>query len=89
MRNYYHVIALLLSAVSAYPNPICDNSNGQCQGNVHDPSVVLRDDGTYFRFSTLDGINIATAESIGGPWTHQGSVLPNGSVIGKTVLVIH
>jgi arabinan endo-1,5-alpha-L-arabinosidase len=48
---------------------------------VHDPSVVLRDDGTYFRFSTLDGINIATASSIDGPWTHQGSVLPNGSVI--------
>ena len=71
----------LLSITTAYPDPVCDNSNGGCQGQIHDPSVVLRDDGTYFRFSTLDGINIASASSIDGSWTHLGSVLPNGSVI--------
>lgn len=77
-----HLLALALpSIITAWPNPICDNSNGGCEGQVHDPSVILRGDGTYFRFSTLDGINIATADSINGPWSYQGSALPNGSII--------
>lgn len=61
-----------------YPDPIC---SGDCSNQVHDPSVVRRDDGTYFRFTTLDLISIATAPSIDGPWTLQGSVLSEPSII--------
>ena len=35
----------------------------------------------YFRFATLDLISIATAPSIDGPWTLQGSVLDQPSII--------
>lgn len=61
-----------------YPDPIC---SGDCSNQVHDPSVVRREDGTYFRFTTLDLISIATAPSIDGPWTLQGSVLDQPSII--------
>lgn len=62
-----------------YSNP--ESCSGLCSGFVHDPSVVLRDDGTYFRFTTNTGTNLATAPSINGPWEHQGSVSPEGSNI--------
>ena len=48
---------------------------------MHDPAVVRRDDGTFFRFVTHDKIKIATAPSIRGPWTEKGPALPNGSTI--------
>lgn len=45
-------------------------------------SVIRRtSDGTYFRFSTGNKIQIATASSISGPWTIRGSVVPNSSII--------
>lgn len=60
------------------PEPITGDA---IQGNVHDPSVIRRDDGTYFLFTTNDLINIATAPSMSGPWTHQGSVISGKSII--------
>ena len=57
---------------------------GACSGDcayVHDPSVVKRADGTYFRFVTFNKITIATAPSLSGPWTNQGAAIPAGSSI--------
>jgi arabinan endo-1,5-alpha-L-arabinosidase len=75
------MLALLLTAVAtiqAYPNP--QPCSGVC-GYVHDPTVVVGPDGTYFRFATFEDIQIATAPSLSGPWTSEGPVLPNGSKI--------
>ncbi|KAI1464432.1 glycoside hydrolase family 43 protein [Daldinia caldariorum] len=74
--------ALLLSSLASvaqaqYPNP------GACSGEcfTHDPAVVKRADGKYFRFSTLDLIGISTADDLSGPWTRSGSVIQGASVI--------
>ena len=71
--------ALLIASVAKaqYPNP------GACSGEcfTHDPTVVKRADGKYFRFSTLDLIGISTADSLSGPWTRSGSVIQGASVI--------
>ena len=64
--------------VKCFPDP--GSCAGEC-GYVHDPYVVRRDDGTYFRFVTFKDIQIASAPSIKGPWRGQGSVLPSGSMI--------
>lgn len=77
------LLLLLTAAAEAsaqtFPNP--QPCSGVCD-YVHDPSVVIRQsDGTYFRFATSEGIQIATAPSLQGPWTSDGSVLPNGSEI--------
>lgn len=72
------LLALLPSAVLAqYPTP------GACSGEcfTHDPAVVKRADGKYFRFSTLDLIGISTADDLAGPWTSAGSVIQGASVI--------
>ncbi|KAK5137405.1 hypothetical protein LTR08_008983 [Meristemomyces frigidus] len=71
--------SLLTTAQHTYPPP--GACTGNCTGSVHDPSVVRRADGTYFRFTTNGRINIATAPSIAGPWTYQGCALPHGSRI--------
>lgn len=62
---------------NAYPSP------GACTGpcNVHDPALIRREDGTYFRFSTGNKISYASAPAVEGPWTALGSVLPDGSII--------
>ncbi|KAK3377638.1 glycosyl hydrolase [Podospora didyma] len=49
--------------------------------NSHDPSIIVRPDGTYFRFSTGGRIATHTAPAITGPWKYQGPALPNGSTI--------
>lgn len=56
---------------------------GACSGYcfAHDPAVVKRADGTYFRFSTGGGIGIATASSLAGSWTYKGLALSGGSSI--------
>jgi len=59
------------------PEPI----TGDVQGFVHDPTVIRRDDGTYFMFSTNNKTNIHSAPSMNGPWTRLGSAFPDGSVI--------
>jgi arabinan endo-1,5-alpha-L-arabinosidase len=82
----FHFLKPLLSAalavlplVQAYSNP------GACSGAcwAHDPAVIERSDGTYFKFNTGDGIEIATASSLSGPWTLVGYVLPDGSSINS------
>ena len=57
-----------------------ESCSGVCV-NAHDPFVIRRDDGTYFRFSTGNKISYASSSSIKGPWTVVGSVLPDGSSI--------
>lgn len=62
---------------AAYAEP------GACSGYcwTHDPAVVKRADGTYFRFATGGGIYIATATDLAGSWTYEGEALPSGSSI--------
>ncbi|KAL7688284.1 putative glycoside hydrolase, family 43 [Plasmopara halstedii] len=55
-----------------------------CQGvctNTHDPSIIRRDDGKYFRFSTGNKIAIHSASDISGSWEYLGAALPNNSTI--------
>ncbi len=76
-----HLLAVVLIVVplaSSYSDP------GPCTGAcwAHDPTVIQRSsDGKYFKFNTGTGIEIATSNSLAGPWTLQGFVLPNGSSI--------
>ncbi|KAI5858941.1 putative arabinan endo-1,5-alpha-L-arabinosidase A [Tricharina praecox] len=69
----------LCSLASAQTPGAC---TGTCQGMSHDPAIIRRtSDGTYFRFSTANKINVATAAALEGPWTMQGSAIPDGSII--------
>lgn len=63
---------------STWPDP--EHCSGNCSA-IHDPSVVRRADGTWFRFSTNGNIAIASAPNLTGPWEYQGAMLPNGSEI--------
>ncbi|KAL2192336.1 glycoside hydrolase family 43 protein [Corynascus similis CBS 632.67] len=71
-------VALLPAVVSSYALP--EECSGICN-NSHDPSIIRRADGTYFRFSTGGKIAIHTAPSLKGPWTYRGAALPDGSSI--------
>lgn len=71
------VFLTILALAEGYPNPL--GCTGDCF--THDPSVIKRADGKYFRFSTLGLISIRTASSLGGPWTAVGSVINGASVI--------
>lgn len=75
------ILSVLPGIANAYSNPL--PCSGICT-NAHDPSLVRRDDGTYFRFSTGGKVAVHTAPSIQGPWTYNGAALPNGSKINKT-----
>jgi len=70
----------LTGFLHAFPFP--GPCSGVC-GNSHDPALIRRSDGTYFRFSTGNKINIASAPSIHGPWTARGSAIKGGSRIKK------
>lgn len=50
----------VLPGASAYPDP------GSCSGDcwAHDPCMIKRSDGTYFRFNTGSEIGIWTASAI-------------------------
>jgi arabinan endo-1,5-alpha-L-arabinosidase len=75
------IVAYLLSAstvVYGYANPM--SCTGVCN-DAHDPSLIRRDDGTYYRFATGNKISIYTAPAITGPWTKKGAAIPNGSKI--------
>lgn len=63
----------------SFPDP--DPIEGDISGFVHDPTLIRRDDGTYFLFTTNNKTNTFSAPSLSGPWTHLGSALPNGSQI--------
>ena len=82
---YSLVPSLLLSIFSmrviAYAVPL--SCTGVCT-NAHDPALIRRDDGTYFRFSTGGKIAIHSAPSITGPWTYKGAAISNGSIINKS-----
>ncbi|KAJ7249258.1 glycoside hydrolase family 43 protein [Mycena rebaudengoi] len=71
---------LFLSTLAAgkFPNPL------PIKGPfffVHDPSLVQRDDGKYFLFTTHDKAGIITADHLNGPWKEIGSILPKNSTI--------
>lgn len=70
----------LTDVANAWANPL--PCTGLC-GNSHDPSVIRRSDGTYFRFSTGGKISVATAPSMSGPWVARGVAIPAGSKINK------
>ncbi|RLN89559.1 hypothetical protein BBJ28_00010253 [Nothophytophthora sp. Chile5] len=82
MAKLWSFVALCLpflsSTVTAYTNP--EACSGTCV-NTHDPSIIRRADGTYFRFSTGGGIAIHSAPDLVGPWTYLGAVLPDGTSI--------
>lgn len=78
-----HLLAVLVSLAAfahGYATPMA--CSGVCV-NAHDPALIRRDDGTYFRFSTGGKIAIHSAPSITGPWTYRGAAIPAGSKITK------
>ncbi|KAF8253939.1 putative arabinan endo-1,5-alpha-L-arabinosidase A [Wilcoxina mikolae CBS 423.85] len=82
MQFLSYVATALVALVSVVSSQTPGACTGACQGVAHDPCVILRvSDGTYFRFSTGNRINIASAPSISGPWNLQGSAIPAGSKI--------
>lgn len=74
------VTLLAASSANAYSDPM--TCSGICT-NAHDPALIRRDDGTYFRFSTGGKIAIHSAPAITGPWTYRGAAVPAGSIINK------
>ncbi|EGG11518.1 family 43 glycoside hydrolase [Melampsora larici-populina 98AG31] len=69
---------LLFSFVyAAYPSP------GPCSGQcwAHDPSLIRRKDGTWFRFNTGNKIGIWKSRSLSGPWEYAGDAFREGSSI--------
>ncbi|KAL2133755.1 hypothetical protein VTI74DRAFT_1737 [Chaetomium olivicolor] len=78
LSEFLGALALFPSLISAYALP--EACSGTCT-NAHDPSIIRRSDGTYFRFSTGGKIAVHTAPSLTGPWTYRGAVLPGGSSI--------
>jgi arabinan endo-1,5-alpha-L-arabinosidase len=62
------------AAAATYPDP------GLVTGNitVHDPAMVRAADGTYYVFSTHNGVEIRTSRDRIA-FTRAGSVLPNGA----------
>lgn len=63
---------------TSYLNP--EPCTGNCTG-VHDPTLIKTESGKWFRLSTNGNIAIASADDVTGPWTYQGAMLPDGSVI--------
>ncbi|OWZ12962.1 hypothetical protein PHMEG_00013796 [Phytophthora megakarya] len=77
----FALFLLVVGFVNGYTNPkLC---TGTCT-NAHDPSIIRRDDGTYFRFSTGNKISIHSAPALTGPWTYLGAAVPSGSKINLT-----
>ncbi|KAK8081203.1 glycoside hydrolase family 43 protein [Apiospora hydei] len=76
LPSFFHSLAtaaaaaFLTGTVSAYAVP--QACSGICT-NAHDPTIVLRGDGTYFRLSTGGKIAIHSAPSIRGPWAYVGA----------------
>ncbi|PBP20446.1 glycoside hydrolase, family 43 [Diplocarpon rosae] len=70
-------LALAPDLVQGYSAP------GACSGAcwAHDPAVIRRADGLYFKLNTGENIEIASSSSLNGPWKLQGSALTSGSNI--------
>jgi arabinan endo-1,5-alpha-L-arabinosidase len=66
--------------VAAYGYASPGACSGAC-GNAHDPAIIRRGDGRYFRLSTGGRIAIHSAPNITGPWTFHGAAIPSGSKI--------
>ncbi|PSR78132.1 glycosyl hydrolase [Coniella lustricola] len=85
LRSSFNLLALLALACSLLPSPVSAAyaDPGACSGEcwTHDPAVVKRSDGTYFRFATGGGVYVYSAASLAGPWTYDGEALPSGSLI--------
>ena len=67
----------LLATTDAAVYPAPSSCTGFC--STHDPALIRRSDGTYYRFITNGHIGVSTAPSISGPWTNRGAALPEGS----------
>lgn len=82
MRSFLlsSLVPVLSIGADAYTNPM--TCTGTCT-NAHDPALIRRDDGTYFRFSTGGEIAIHSAPAITGPWSYKGKAIPAGSKIDK------
>lgn len=84
LLSFFSLCASVLLAVAVtnaeYPAP------GPCSGECslsHDPSVIKRPDGKYFRFASGENVTVATATSLGGPWaTIPGGVFPSATQLG-------
>jgi arabinan endo-1,5-alpha-L-arabinosidase len=79
------VAQLAYGAPTTHTTPFADGypMPEPCLGNctsIHDPSIVY-ENGMYWRFTTQNGINIANAPSLEGPWTYRGALLTNGTKI--------
>ncbi|TKA25733.1 hypothetical protein B0A50_05829 [Salinomyces thailandicus] len=74
-------LALLpFSKTTPYPSP--GPCTGTCTGPIHDPSLIRRrTDGLYFRFTTSNRLNTATAPTLSGPWSEPCPALPHCSII--------
>jgi arabinan endo-1,5-alpha-L-arabinosidase len=62
-----------VTAALKYPAP------GPCKGvcrNIQDFSIIQDDNGKYYRFSGHHGIEIATSDSLIGPWTNSTPAFP-------------
>ncbi|KAH8711904.1 glycosyl hydrolase [Phaeosphaeriaceae sp. PMI808] len=79
MRSSF-ILSLFAGAAAVYGYGLPMACSGVCT-NAHDPALIRRDDGTYYRFSTGGKIAIHSAPSITGPWTYKGAAIPNGSKI--------
>jgi arabinan endo-1,5-alpha-L-arabinosidase len=75
MRNL--IVSLISAATTVYGYADPMGCSGVCT-NAHDPALIRRDDGTYYRFSTGGKIAIHSAPTIVGPWTYKGAAIPNG-----------
>lgn len=66
------LVSLLVAQARAqnYPDP--GACTGQCKF-LQDMSVIISDNGTYYRFAGHYGIQIATAPALTGPWKNSSS----------------
>ncbi|RYP06570.1 hypothetical protein DL765_009448 [Monosporascus sp. GIB2] len=78
VRSVAAAVIPFLGSALGYAKP--NACSGVCV-NTHDPSIIRRDDGVYFRFSTGGRIAVHSAPDITGPWKYEGAALPAGSVI--------
>ena len=81
MMLFITVSTLCLMATTYAAPAVTYPAPGACSGScgTHDPSLIRRSDGTYFRFTTNGHIGVSTAPSITGPWTNKGAALSKGS----------
>lgn len=82
--NAAHRIFLIISIITLISQISVANKINISKGWAHDPAVIQRaSDGKYFKFNTGAGLHYASANSLNGPWTIVGDVLPQGSSINN------